>query len=228
MNNDIKYIKYNFIELDELCRITTISKQKLERLIDSELIPDASYKIDSNYTISSPLGDEKIVSKKEKYFPKSIIPVIQKCTTLENSIKYKENLKTEFIKTFTNSEDKKFGYDNITHENGKVDIKKLNFVFEQEWKYYLQGIYGICTLNATGSEIAKKEIAVKKLIDFNKKHENKKLSDDDKETLRILNTEFNKVSNLFAPYQRVKSSRGKYLDKILEFNSLSELIKNYD
>jgi hypothetical protein len=104
----------------------------------------------------------------------------------------------------------------------------LNLAFEQEWQYYLQGIYGICTLNATGAEIAKKEIAVKRLIDFNKKHGDKKLSDSEKKILTILNNEFNEVSNLFAPYQRKNSSRGKYLDKTLELNSLSELIKNYN
>ena len=38
----------------------------------------------------------------------------------------------------------------------------------------------------------------------------------------------NEVSNLFAPYQRINSSRGKYLDKILELNSLSDLIKKYN
>ena len=61
-----------------------------------------------------------------------------------------------------------------------------------------------------------------------KKFGDKKLSDSEKEMLTILNNEFNEVSNLFAPYQRKNSSRGKYLDKILELNSLSELIKNYN
>jgi len=106
-------------------------------------------------------------------------------------------------------------------------MEKLNLAFEQEWQHYLQGIYGICTLNGTGAEIAKKEIAVKRLIEFNKKHGEKKLSDKDKKILNVLNNEFNEVSNLFAPYQRKNSSRGKYLDKILELNSLSKFIKNY-
>lgn len=227
MNNDIKYIKENFIESNELCQIADISRQELEKLIEDELIPNASYKVDSTYNISSPLGDEKIVSEERKYFPKSIIGIIKRNQELKNSIDSKGILKAEFIETFLNSHDKKFGYDNILNDDETVDIEKLNLAFEQEWQYYLQGIYGVCTLNATGSEIAKKEIAVKKLIDFNKKHERKKLTGSDKEILSILNSEFNEVSNLFAPYQREESSRGKYLDKILESNSLSELIKNY-
>ena len=74
----------------------------------------------------------------------------------------------------------------------------------------------------------KKEIAVKKIIEFTKKHHNLKLNTKEKSILKSLNLEFNKVSNLFAPYQRKTSSRGKYLDKILKFNSMEELIKKYN
>lgn len=227
MSIDIKYIKENFIESNELCKISSISRQDLERLTANKLIPNCSYEINITYKINSPLGDEKIISEVEKYYPKSVIALIQQNKNLNNPSEFKESLKTEFISTFVNSNYNSFGYDNITEEDESVNMEKLNLVFEQEWQYYLQGIYGICTLNSTGEEIAKKEIAVKRLIDFNKKHGNKKLSDSDKEMLKILNNEFNEVSNLFAPYQGMNSSRGKYLDKILASNSLSELIKNY-
>lgn len=227
MNIDIKYIKGNFIESNELCQVSGISHQDLEKLIDNKLIPNSSYEINVTYKINSPLGDEKVISEVKKYYPKSTINLIQKNSKLNNSSEFKELLKTEFINTFINNKNNKFGYDNILKDNGNVNLEKLNIAFEEEWQYYLQGIYGICTLNGTGTEIVKKEIAVKRLIEFNKKHGENKLTDNDKEKLNILNNEFNEVSTLFAPYQRTNSSRGKYLDKILELNSLSELIKNY-
>lgn len=228
MNIDIKYIKENFIESNELCQASEISLQDLEMLIDNKLVPKNSYEINETHKISSPLGDEKVISEVKKYYPKSVITLIQKNKTLDSSTEFKQSLKTEFINTFVNNSNNHFGYDNITEEDGSVNKEKLDLVFEQEWQYFLQGIYGICTLNGTGTEIAKKEIAVKRLIEFNKKHSEKKLSDKDKETLNVLNDEFNEVSSLFAPYQRLKSSRGKYLDKILELNSLSKLIKKYN
>jgi len=228
MDIDLKYIQENFIESDELCQISEISHQELKTLIDNKLIPNSSYEITITYKINSPLDDEKVISEVKKYYPKSVISLIQQNKNLNNSSKFKESLKTEFINTFINSNYNNFGYDNITKKDGSVNIEKLNLAFKQEWQHYLKGIYGICTLNGTGTEIAKKEIVVKRLIEFNKKHGEKKLSDNDKEILTILNNEFNEVSSLFAPYQRMISSRGKYLDKILELNSLSELIKNYD
>ncbi len=228
MNSDIKYIEENFIESNEVCQISKISHQELEKLIEDKLVPASSYQINISYKINSPLGDEKVISEVKKYYPKSIINLIQKNRQLDNPSEFKEVLKTEFINTFVNSTNNKFAYDNILEENGSVDMEKLNSAFEQEWEHYLQGIYGICTLNGTGAEIAKKEIAVKRLIEFNKKHGENKLSTSDKEMLSILNNEFNEVSNLFAPYQRTDSSRGKYLDKILKLNSLSELVKKYN
>jgi hypothetical protein len=83
-------------------------------------------------------------------------------------------------------------------------------------------------LNSTGAEIAKKEIAVKKLMAFNQIHMGKALSENDKNELLKLNVQFNEVSNLFAPYQRKESSRGKYLDEILMQNSLGDHIKKYN
>jgi len=228
MDIDIKYIEDNFIELNELCKISEISSQELNALIENELIPNSSYEVNATYKINSPLGDEKTISEVKKYYPKSVIDLIQKNKNLNSSSEFKESLKKEFINTFINNSNNRFGYDNITEEDGTVNMDKLNSVFEQEWQYYLQGIYGICTLNGTGAEIAKKEIAVKRLIDFNEKYGADKLSDSNTKTLTLLNNEFNEVSNLFAPYQRVKSSRGKYLDKILESNYLSDLIKKYN
>ncbi len=227
MNKDLKYIQENFIESNDLCRMVGVSHRELETLIEKELVPNASYTIDSTIRISSPLGDEEVIVEEKKYFPKCIVALIKKNAEVGNANDVKAHLKTEFTEAFLNNADKHFGYENILNMDGSVDMDRLDAAFEQEWQYYLQGIYGICTLNATGIEIAKKEIAVKKLIDFNLKHEGKALTDSEKETLKGLNKEFNEVSNLFAPYQRANSSRGKYLDKILEANGISGLKKDY-
>ena len=39
MNNDIKYIKDNFIEAQDLCEVADISREELLSLIERELIP---------------------------------------------------------------------------------------------------------------------------------------------------------------------------------------------
>jgi len=227
MNSDIKYITENYIDSEELCEITKISESKLSNMIEKGLMPNFSYQIETRSTITSPLGDEEVILTTKRYFPKNIIPIIEENLDLENSASFKEKVKKEFIETFTNHIDNAFAYENTIINNGKIDAEKLEKAFEVEWEYYLNGIYGICTLNATGTEIAKKEIAVKKIISFIEEHGEIELSAEKKKTLIALNSQYNEISNLFSPYQRENSSRGKYLDKMLDKNSLTELIKNY-
>ncbi|MGL1884865.1 MAG: DUF6058 family natural product biosynthesis protein [Reichenbachiella sp.] len=227
MDINLKYIEENYVEYKKLCKMANISSDELEELIYKELIPNASYTINSTDTISSPLGDKVMVNEIKKFFPKNTLELIKNNKALANEpANFKERFKQEFLETLESSIDKRYAYNGILDENGKIDNVKLDLEFEDEWKYYCKGVYGVCTLNATGSDIIKKEIAVKKLIEFNEINVEKKLSGKEKDTLISLNAQFNEVSNLFAPYQREVSSRGKYLDKILKLNKMDELIKN--
>jgi hypothetical protein len=78
MDIDIKYIEENFIESNELCQILGISNRDLDTLIANKLVPNSSYEISVTYKINSPLGDEKVISEVKKYYPKSVIALIQK------------------------------------------------------------------------------------------------------------------------------------------------------
>jgi hypothetical protein len=138
----------------------------------------------------------------------------------------KAEFKEKFIRDLMEHPDRNFAYYHVS-ENDIEDQQKINEIFEEEWDAYCKGIYGICTHHSTEEEIVKKEIIVKKLIQFNSLFSQKTLSNNEKEELMKLNEEFNEVASKFAPYQRETSSRGKYLDKILEKNNLNHLIKNY-
>lgn len=225
---DIKYIEENYLEWNDLCTKANISSQNLEELIDRHLIPSPSYVVEVATTIKSSLEDSINTKISKKYFPKNTVELVEKNRNLKSSTDLKESLKKEFTDTLANDKDNKYAYGNILDAEGVIDQSKLDIEFEKEWEYYLKGVYGICTLNNTGSEIAKKEMAVKKLIDFISKHKDKVLSENERETLLSLNDQYNEISNLFAPYQRESSSRGKYLDEFLRINHLGELIKGYD
>ncbi|PCI32100.1 MAG: hypothetical protein COB60_10070 [Flavobacteriaceae bacterium] len=228
MDSNLKYIQENFIESHDLCIRTAISTQKLTELIQSKSIPAASYKITSTHSISSPLGDETTITEEKQYFPKNNIQLIKNAVNKQETPEsLKEKLKNEFINTLVNHPHKTVAYDGITTKKGAIDMQKLNLIFEEEWQHYCNGIYGICTLNATGSEIAKKEIAVKKLIEFQKNTNSNQSKSEIESTLISLNNQFNEIANKFAPYQRASSSRGKYLDKALKLHNLSDKIQHY-
>lgn len=226
MEQNFEYINENYITEEKLCSITGITKDDLSGLIQNQLVPDASYTVTRSIKITSPLKDEFQSEIAERYFSKSCISIVEKNKELKDSRQYKAEFKEKFSQLLMRHPDKNFAYHNI-FSNESPDQEKLNEVFESEWSAYCEGIYGICTLNSTEEEIVKKEIAVKKLMQFNAEFSQKPLNTNEIEELLRLNDEFNEVANRFAPYQRDSSSRGKYLDKILENNNLDYLVKKY-
>ncbi|OCA76020.1 hypothetical protein BBI01_04815 [Chryseobacterium artocarpi] len=226
MEQNFTYINENYITEAELCNIANISKHKLDELIKNQLITQHSYTVSRTIRITSPLNDEFENEITEKYFSKNCISLIEKNKELRDTHQYKEEFKENFIRHLMNHPHKHFAYDSM-FKNSFPEQEKLNEIFESEWAAYCNGIYGICTLHSTEEEIVKKEIAVKKLIHFNTQLSDKKLTDDESEELIKLSEEFNEVAQKFAPYQRKSSSRGKYLDKILEENNLDYLVKKY-
>jgi hypothetical protein len=228
MATNLKYIEENFIELDEVCNLTHISPAKLAELISKKLVPEPSYIINSEHVITSPLNDSYVVKTTKKYFSKSVITLINENINDVNEERFKNNFKSTFLNNLLQHTDRNYAYENLFDENNELDLAKFEQAFEMEWNYFCKGVYGICTINATEAEIIKKEIAIKKLIPFNEKHKDRLLNEEEITLLKKLNNEFNEVTSLFAPYQRITSSRGKYVDKILQHNALDELIKNYD
>ncbi|MDR3022686.1 DUF6058 family natural product biosynthesis protein [Chryseobacterium sp.] len=226
MEKNFAYINENYITEDELCTVTDISKDDLAALIQNELVPQPSYTVSRSIRITSPLNDEFESEITEKYFSKNCISLVKKNKELSDVHQYKTEFKENFIQHLINHPDKGFAYDG-KFNTSFPEQEKLDEVFESEWAAYCNGIYGICTLHSTEEEIVKKEIAVKKLIHFNTEFSDKKLTVSESDELIKLSGEFNEVTQKFAPYQRKSSSRGKYLDKILEENNLDDLVKKY-
>ncbi|WP_347218818.1 DUF6058 family natural product biosynthesis protein [Chryseobacterium sp.] len=223
MESNFEYISGNYITEEKLCDITEITKDELNVLIQNHLVPEASYVVTRSIKITSPLNDEFQTEITEKYFSKNCVSLIQKNKETKDSHEYKAEFREKFIQNLMKHPDRNFAYHNAFNH----DQEKLEEIFESEWEAYCNGIYGICTINSTEEDIVRKEIAVKKLIHFNTLFSQKTLNENETEELIQLNKEFNEVAERFAPYQRASSSRGKYLDEILENNSLGYLIKKY-
>ncbi|MBF4492165.1 hypothetical protein IRZ83_07735 [Flavobacterium sp. JLP] len=220
---DLEYIATNYIEFEEVIREANISSEKLNELIENKLIPEASYSINSDITIRSSLNDSFKVTIERKYFHPSVLQLIKDNENL-NPESFKMTFKENLLTNLKNHAYKTFAYGNVFEENGKLNEQKANIALEEEWNYFCQGIYGICTLNNNENDIIEKEIAIKRILDFIEK-KSASLSNDEKIELEKLNAEFNKATSNFAPYQRELSSRGKYLDKLLRAFSLDNLIK---
>lgn len=224
---NLKYIEENYLEAEEVISIMNLSQDKLNKLIEAKLIPQPSYVIDSEITISSSLDDNhKIVSSK-KYFPKSILTLIADNTLHHNPEKFKKDFRENLLSNLKNHDHKTFAYGNTFDANGQIDLAKANKALEEEWDYFCKGIYGICTLESNEEAIIEKEIAIKRILNFIE-IKGSTITHEEINHLKELNEVFNEYTSDFAPYQRELSSRGKYLDKLLKEFSLDDLIKKYE
>jgi len=224
MDLNLKYITANYIEFEEVIREAKISSDKLNELIENKLVPEASYSIKSDITISSSLNDSYNVTIERKYFHPSVIQHIKENAEISNPEKIKTLFKEKLLSNLKNHANQTFAYGNVFDENGVINAEKADQALEEEWDYFCKGVYGICTLNNNENDIIEKEIAIKRILDF---IENKSSyeTEEQKNRLKELNDEFNTATSNFAPYQRELSSRGKYLDKLLEEFSFEDMIK---
>lgn len=225
MDQNLKYIVENYIALEEVSKMANISSEKLNELIQNKLIPEASYVINSDITISSSLNDTHKVTIERRYFHPGVLELIKENADNKDPEKFKTKFKENLLTNLKNHAHKTFAYGNVFDENKNIDNEKIDSILEEEWNYFCKGVYGICTINNNENAIIDKEVAIKRILNF---IENKSalLTEDEKIELQELNAEFNKSTSLFAPYQRELSSRGKYLDKLLREFSLESLIKS--
>lgn len=226
MDQNLKYIVENYIVFEEVIKMANISSEKLNQLIENKFVPEASYVVNSDITISSSLNDIHKVTIKRRYFHESVLELIKDNAENVDPEKFKAIFKENLLTNLKNHAYKTFAYGNVFDENQNLDNEKVQKALEEEWNYFCKGVYGICTLNNNENAIIDKEVAIKRILNFIEK-KSASLTKDEKIELQELNAEFNKSTSSFAPYQRELSSRGKYLDKLLKEFSLEDLIKKY-
>lgn len=222
---NLNYLEENFLTLEQIASRTDISAEVIKSFINKKITPEPSYIVRQIIEITSPLEDKHEIEEVVWYFPESYVELLK-----ASQNKSAENLKQSFVaemrRHLLGHSAKEFAYGNVFESGGKPNEEKLAGELENEWRYYNQGIYGICTLHAIPREIIEKEIAVKKLLNALDTFSAGELINRKSEISLIID-EFDKVSNLFAPYQRESNSRGKYVDKILKHLGMEEKVKTY-
>ncbi|MEZ5308299.1 MAG: DUF6058 family natural product biosynthesis protein [Pyrinomonadaceae bacterium] len=212
-DENLEYLERNFLTAESVAAETEITVEELNRLIEEGRVPGASYAVKNELKITSPLGDAYDVCSETRYFPKPFPVLVSRVLAGDFDT---ESLFAELENNLDRHPDKSFAY-----ENAEGDSEKTKAALDAEIAAFLKGIYGICTLNQTPEEIIEKEIAVKKLIAWK---DNGEAGDDD---LIARVGAYDRVSALFAPYQRETSSRGKYVDSSLKKIGRDDLIKKY-
>ncbi|MCJ8295556.1 MAG: DUF6058 family natural product biosynthesis protein, partial [Colwellia sp.] len=81
----------------------------------------------------------------------------------------------------------------------------------EEWYLFLSGIYGLCTKTGLPEDIAAKEFSI---LEINELSELDDLTDQQINKLTVAVNLLDSASSLFAPHERLRSSRHRLVNEV--------------
>jgi hypothetical protein len=199
----INYLNDNYYTKQQLLDLAKISAAELFSFQEKRVMPTCSYKLSLNYSSNSFLGEFNNQSEIE-YYAKGYLSWIGMLKVTADLQDVFPLFAQRYAKSI--SELKNAGY---SSHNAKVN-SKLDLHIEEEWGHFLNGIYGLCTKSGLPEDIAGKELAV---LQINEILELDKAKINMTQLTKAVNL-LDKSSSMFAPHERLKSSRHRLIDEV--------------
>ncbi len=199
----INYLNENYYTKQQLLDLTKISEAELSYFQEKKVMPTRSYKLSLNYSSDSFFGEFNNQNEIE-YYAKGYSSWIGMLKVTANLQDIFPIFSQRYAKSI--SELKEAGF---TSKNAKVN-SNLELHIEEEWGHFLNGIYGLCTKSGLPEDIAGKELAV---LQISETLELDKEKIDLAQLTKAVNL-LDKSSSMFAPHERLKSSRHRLIDEV--------------
>jgi len=200
----IKYLNKHFFTKQELLDITKVTEQDLFKYQENGVMPKCSYKLNLNLKSDSFFGlynDEQEIEYYAKGYT-SWLAIIQSLNSTEAVYSTFANRYKVAIESL-----KEQGH---SSSNSKI-TSRLNDHIEEEWSHFLNGIYGLCTKSGLPEDIAAKEFSI---LEINELSELNELTPEQLSKLTLAVDLLDSASSLFAPHERLKSSRHRLVNEI--------------
>ena len=200
----IKYLNDHFFTKQELLDISKVTEEDFSKYQENGVMPKCSYKLSLNLTSDSFFGLHNNEQEIEYYAKgySSWLAIIQSLKSAESvylifAERYKKAIKNLKEKGHSSS-------------NSKI-TSGLNGHIKEEWHHFLNGIYGLCTKSGLPEDIAAKEFSI---LEINELSEFNELSPEQINKLTLAVNLLDSASSLFAPHERLKSSRHRLVNEI--------------
>ncbi len=200
----VNYLNENFFTQQQLLALSKISEQQLLSFQDQDLMPKCAYKLNLNLTCDSFFGEFQEQQTIE-YYAKGytawlgVVELVKNQNDLFNifSMRYKRKIKELKAQGFA-------------CEHPKIN-EEIDSHIKEEWQHFLDGIYGLCTKSGLPEDIAAKELAI---LEINQLIETDNLDASSLAKLESAVDLLDAASSMFAPHERLKSSRFRLVDEI--------------
>ncbi len=199
----IKFLNDNFFTKQELLDVSKATEQELTQYQVQGVMPKCSYRLSLTVSCDSFFGlhtdDQEI-----EYYAKgysSWLVIVQSLQTTENIYSV---FRSRYIQTIDSLK-------GLGHTSSDLKINSdIESHVKEEWGHFLNGIYGLCTKSGLPEDIAAKEFAI---IEINELSIADELTTE--QILKLTNAVnlLDKASSLFAPHERLKSSRQRLINE---------------
>ncbi len=200
----IKYLNEHFFTTQQLLEVSKITEQELRNYQEQEVMPKCSYKLNLSLKSDSFFGIHNEEQKIE-YYAKGYSSWLATVQSLNN--------KNAIYSVFAQRYQKAIAHlknEGHTSSNAKIN-ENINLHIEEEWRHFLNGIYGLCTKSGLPEDIAAKELAI---LEINELSAEDELSEEQLKKLISAVNLLDSASSLFAPHERLKSSRYRLVDEV--------------
>jgi hypothetical protein len=200
----IKYLNNHFFTKQELLDITKVTEQDLLKYQKDNVMPKCSYRLCIHLKSDSFLGlhnDEQEIEYYAKGYS-SWLAIIQ-------SIDSKDAVYSVFANRY------KFAIQRLKEQGHSSNNSKITSEIDEhiieEWNYFLNGTYGLCTKSGLPEDIAAKELSI---LEINELLELNELTVKELNKLTLAIDLLDSASSLFAPHERLKSSRHRLVNEV--------------
>ncbi|MFT5758389.1 MAG: hypothetical protein ACI9LM_003130 [Alteromonadaceae bacterium] len=201
----INYLNAHFHTEYTLLKLSNTSAEELLNLQTQQLMPTCSYQLNQSVTCHSFFGGYD-AQKHTQYYAKGYVEWLK---IIKNSSP--ENAFSIFLKRYQKQLNQ-LKTQGLSCEDDKLN-NKLNDHIKSEWQHFLNGTYGLCTRSGLPEDIANKELAI---LEINRLISLDPLSTEQLQKLNEVVNLLDKSSALFAPHERIKSSRYRLIDQVRE------------
>lgn len=200
----IDYLNKHFLSRAQLLEATQIDEATFLQYQQDKLMPAASYVLKLDLQSDSFFGEYKEQLQLE-YYAKGYtawLGIVRSLTEEQLiydvfSSRYQDRLILL----------KSLGFES---NNPKMNDQLFEHIRE-EWEYFIQGVYGLCTKSGLPEDIAAKELAV---ILINELTEKESLAEEEVQRLSQAVNLLDRASSGFAPHERLQSSRHRLIDEV--------------
>ena len=203
MMETIKYLNKYFITKSELLELTKTTETELHAFQQQGMMPQCSYTLKLSLESESFFGLHCDASELE-YYAKGYISWLTIVKSLENP----HDAYSIFRHRYTSAVStlKEFGHHPHSSENDdgiESDVKEA-------WLHFLDGTYGLCTQSGLPEDIAAKALSIREI---NQLTDLDNLGGSQLTQLENAVNLLDSASSLFAPHERLTSSRHRLVDE---------------